>query len=173
MILIVVEDDLKEVKEAVIKLAAKARSLGLALGISVSELDTIRSKFSTDPEEMLTEVLYTWLKQAYDVKKHGLPSWRILVQSIENSAGGKDPALAMEIAAQHPGMCIYYYYAGIVFSWLRPLVSQTKPPETTITEWFGPQSSLHLQPHIPPPLLPPRQSTPIIIESSIPLFCFL
>ena len=99
--IITVEDDLQEVKEAVIKLAAKARSLGLALGISASILDKIRSKYINDPDEMLTDVLQTWLQQAYDVKKHGHPSWRTLVQAVDNKAGGKDPALAMEIVARH------------------------------------------------------------------------
>ena len=88
-------------KEAVIKLAANARSLGLALGISASKLGTIRSTFINDPEEILTEVLHTWLKQAYDMLKYGRPSWRTLVRAVDNKAGGKDPALAMEIADHH------------------------------------------------------------------------
>ena len=101
---IVAEDNLQEVKVAVIKLAAKARSLGLALGILASKLDTIRSKCISDPNEILTEVLHTWLKQAYDVEKHGQPSWRTLVQAVNSRAGGEDPALAREIADSHPGI---------------------------------------------------------------------
>ena len=88
-------------KEAVIKLAAKAHSLGLALGISASNLETIHSKSANDPEATLTEVLNTWLKQVYDVKKHGHPSWKTLVQAVDNDAGGKNPASAMKIAACH------------------------------------------------------------------------
>ena len=99
------EDDLQEVKEAVIKLAAKSRSLGLALGIRASVLDAIRSKVN-DPDERLTEVLEMWLKQMHDQKKHGCPSWRTLVKAVDNSAGGNDHALAKNIASRHPGMCI-------------------------------------------------------------------
>ena len=99
------EDNLQEVKEAVIKLAAKACSLGLALGLKASDLDNIRSRYS-DPDEILTEVLQRWLKQTHNVKTYGYPSWRSLAKAVNKPAGGRDHALAKKLATTHP--CKYY-----------------------------------------------------------------
>ena len=95
-------DHLLEVKEAVVTLRTKAYSLGLALGVSSSDLDAIHSKHS-DPDKALTEVLQKWLKQGYNVTKYGIPSWRSLVKAVGNPAGGDHQALAKNIAASHPG----------------------------------------------------------------------
>lgn len=104
-------------KKAVITLAAKARSLGLALGLSVSKLDTIRSDFN-DSDEVLTEVLNTWLKQAYDVEKYGCPSWRSLARAVDNDAGGRNSALANKIAAD--GIYVHTVQGILIFSEFAP-----------------------------------------------------
>ena len=38
------------------------------------------------------------------VKKFGKPTWRRLVEAVEDPAGGNNYALALQIAAEHPGM---------------------------------------------------------------------
>ena len=97
------EDELLEVKEAVATLAANACSLGLALGISPSVLEAARLEYG-GADEVLTEVLQKWLKQHYNVARHGVPSWRSLARAVRNPAGGNDSVLAMYIAASHPGI---------------------------------------------------------------------
>jgi len=37
------------------------------------------------------------------VKRYGKPTWRKLVEAVENKVGGNNCALAKEIAAKHPG----------------------------------------------------------------------
>ena len=95
------EDDLVDVVEEVMDVAAKWRSLGLALRLRAAELDTISSKNHTDPTECLRDMLLAWLQQRYDSKRFGPPSWRILCQAISKQAGGNNPALAREIAERH------------------------------------------------------------------------
>lgn len=55
-----------------------------------------------DPVRCLDEVLERWLKQNYNTKRFGSPSWRQLVKAVENNNGGEDPELAKKIAALHP-----------------------------------------------------------------------
>ena len=84
--------------------------MGLALGINVATLDTIRKeKGNNNCDEALTEVLQKWLEQAYDVSKHGLPSWRTLVKAVNNRVGGNHHALAKSIASSHQGKCMIVY----------------------------------------------------------------
>ena len=95
------EDDLIDVMEEVLGIAAKWNQLGMALRIKPADLDTISSKHPNDPKECLRDMLLTWLRQRYDTKKFGLPSWKLLCQAVEKSAGGDDPGLARKIAEDH------------------------------------------------------------------------
>ena len=95
------EDDLVDVVEEVMYVAAKWRSLGLALRLKAAELDTISSKNHTDPTECLKDMLLTWLQQCYDIDKFGPPSWRMLCQAISKPVGGNNPALGRKIAERH------------------------------------------------------------------------
>ena len=38
------------------------------------------------------------------VKKYGKPTWRKLVEAVQNKVGGYNHALAQKIAAEHPGV---------------------------------------------------------------------
>ena len=95
--------ELVDVVEEVIDLAAKWRSLGLALSyrLKPAELDTISSKNHINPTDCLKNMLPAWLQQRYDIIKFGLPSWRMLCQAILKSAGGNNPALSRKIAERH------------------------------------------------------------------------
>ena len=37
------------------------------------------------------------------VERFGKPTWRRLVEAVENRVGGNNRALALKIAAEHPG----------------------------------------------------------------------
>ena len=96
------EDDLADVMEAVVDIAAKWKSLGLALGIRPADLGAISSKHPNDPNECLTDVLHAWLQQQHcDTKKFCQPSWKLLCQAVHKRVGGNNPALARKIAEEH------------------------------------------------------------------------
>ena len=61
------EDDLVDVVEEVMDLAAKWNLLGLSLRLKAAELDTISAKNHTNPTECLKDMLLTWLQQRYDI----------------------------------------------------------------------------------------------------------
>lgn len=98
------EDDAYSVHSAVIELAAKFRSLGRALGLRASELDTISKNCPLDAKEALGQVVDMWISQCYNVKQFGRPSWRMLVMAVDSPAGGNNHLLARKIAADHPGI---------------------------------------------------------------------
>ena len=98
------EDDLVDVIEEVMDVAARWRSVGLALRLRVAELDTISSKNHTDPTECLKDMLLAWVQQHYNINEFGPPSWRLLCQAIFKQAGGNNPALARKIAEHHRGV---------------------------------------------------------------------
>ena len=71
---------------------------GIALGIPPDVLSNIKE----EPKRALSNVLQEWLKQNYNTDKHGLPTWRKLVEAVDNPAGGNNHALAKAIASEHP-----------------------------------------------------------------------
>eukprot|EP00731_Ephydatia_muelleri_P005999 Em0003g247a len=97
------EDNLVDVIEEVMDVAARWRSVGLALRLRVAELDTISSKNHTDPTECLKDMLLAWVQQHYNINEFGPPSWKLLCQAIFKKAGGNNPALARKIAEHHRG----------------------------------------------------------------------
>ena len=69
-------------------------------------LDEIEEKFDSDHSKALRKVVGAWLQQRYDVPSFGPPTWRMLVEAIDNPAGGNDHQLAEKIALDHPaGEC--------------------------------------------------------------------
>ena len=96
-----VEDDLVDILLAVVDIAARWMSLGLALRIKKAELDTISSKNHTDPSGCLSDVILAWLQQHYDTQRFGQPSWKLLSKAVHNPVGGNNPALARKLAEEH------------------------------------------------------------------------
>ena len=92
------EDDLLDVMEAVLDMAANWKSLGAALGIRSAEMDTISATYPNDPTECLRGVLKAWLQLRYDAKRFRQPSWRMLCQAVQKPVGGNNPGLASKIA---------------------------------------------------------------------------
>jgi hypothetical protein len=90
------ELDLFQVTTKLITVAEKWRSIGLALGLKECQLTAIHSQSSNlDVSDYLREMLSRWLlKKAYDVKKHGEPSWLKLSEAVRHPAGGNSPSVA-------------------------------------------------------------------------------
>ena len=106
LFLIIAEDDVYDVNDEVCSMAGSWRKLAAGLKIRRCLLPVISSKCSNDPDECLLAILEEWLKESYDVKKYGHPSWRSLVKAIYSSSGGANAALAQTIAEKHPGRVI-------------------------------------------------------------------
>ena len=73
-------------------------ALGRGLGISASELDVVRTQQNHNFDSALNDVLLLWLRQGYNTKKFGRPTWRMLVKAVE---GINDHALAEKLAQRH------------------------------------------------------------------------
>ena len=79
-------------------------SLGRSLRLLTDDLKAIREAYpsESDAEQALEDVLLLWLRQKYNVKKFGPPTWRMLVEAVDKKAGGNNHDLAEEIASNHP-----------------------------------------------------------------------
>ena len=66
-----------------------------------ADLEAIRKACSQDFDQAFDRILLGWLRQQYNTDRHGLPSWKRLVEAIDHSAGGGNHALAKRIAASH------------------------------------------------------------------------
>ena len=93
------DDHLLDVKKALKDSKGKWRDIGENLGIKEGKLDEINLAKPGDPNGCLTGTITEWLKRNYDTKKFGEPSWRKLVEAVQDF----DENLARKIAAQHPG----------------------------------------------------------------------
>ena len=89
------------VLEEVSTLKSSYYSLGVALGIHVSELDAVRSQCSHDVQQALTEVLKLWLRKNYSTSNTTPPTWQGLVTAVASPSGGNNRGLAMDIASHH------------------------------------------------------------------------
>ena len=80
--------------------------LGKELGLPPGELESIKTMYNQLIDQAIDQVLLVWLKQRYDVQRHGHPTWRRLVEAVDSPNGGNNPALAIDIANRHlvPGM---------------------------------------------------------------------
>ena len=91
-------DNLYDVKRELIPLAARWKDIGIALRLRGGELDKMDSGH---PDQCLSDVLESWLKKNYNVKKFGPPTWRWLVEIVADPAAGNDTDLADKIARKH------------------------------------------------------------------------
>ena len=94
--------DLFSVCSELVGVAHKWKKVGLALRLDPDLLDRIEAE-KNDVEDNLSDTLKEWLKKSYDTESFGDPSWKLLVDAVAHRAGGKDRALAMEIAAKYNG----------------------------------------------------------------------
>ena len=76
--------------------------------MKITDLRKIRDEHPSDSDG-LEDVLLLWLKQKYDEKKHGPPTWRMLVEAVNSKSGGDNQELAKQIALNHPAGSILLY----------------------------------------------------------------
>ena len=88
------------VLKAVLPMKSVYFSLGQCLGLPIAVLESI-GKAESDTERALYETLKLWLQQKYDAERFGLPTWRMLVEAVDQEAGGNNNELAKEIASNH------------------------------------------------------------------------
>lgn len=96
------EDDVHDVNDEINTLSFRYYQLGQALRIPPSKLDEICADYPTSAGTALAQVILEWLRQNYNVKKHGKPTWKMLVEAVGKPSGGNNHCLAEEIASKHP-----------------------------------------------------------------------
>ena len=114
-------NDLFDVHYELLNVAHNWRGVGRALRLHPDLLNRIQAN-TTDVESRLEMILSEWLNREYDTRRFGLPSWQLLVAAVAHPAGGKNHALAEQIAGRHNGkwqlcctlhtflcMCVYNY----------------------------------------------------------------
>ena len=99
------EDDLPDIIRELTDVVANWRDIGTLLGIRDGQLQAIQLQ-ANSPLGCLREMLVTWLRRNYDVKRFGEPTWVKLVEVVNDPTGGGNPFLATEIARKHGGTCI-------------------------------------------------------------------
>ena len=77
-------EDLKGVLEEVYYVSPKWVGLGVALGMSSSEYNRIRSQFS-DPQSCLREVIVLWLRSSLRLP----PTWGTLIDALKSHRVGE------------------------------------------------------------------------------------
>ena len=85
----------------VIDLAGKWREICCALKLRPGDESAIDSKYRGDPTSCLRSVITKWIQGAYNVKRYGPPTWKLLIDAVHHRAGGHNPALAERIAKRH------------------------------------------------------------------------
>ena len=96
LIILTGEDDFREVFRCTVGLKACYYELGIELGLPPQ---AVQDKTVGNP---LAGVLLAWLNQRYDTERYGIPTWRRLVEAVDNPAGGNNHELAKTIASKHP-----------------------------------------------------------------------
>ena len=79
-------------------ISASWKSFAISLRLRITDINIIASSHG-NAISCLQKVLEYWLMKDYDYKSHGIPCWRMLCVAVK---GGGDPALADEIAREHP-----------------------------------------------------------------------
>ena len=104
MCIIIGEDDLTDVLEAVVPIQSAYFALGRSLRLRLDDLRSIQAAYAneSDSELALNDILELWLKRKYNVEKFGPPTWRMLVEAVDRRTGGNNHDLAKEIASDHP-----------------------------------------------------------------------
>ena len=89
-------------------------NLGIGLRLSISELDSLKSRFKDNSKEALKNVVSTWLQKRYSVDDFGPPTWQMLVRAVDSPAGGDNHNLAEKIASNHPASELKFAHVCII-----------------------------------------------------------
>ena len=81
-------------------ISASWKSFAISLRLRITDINIIEASSHGNAISCLQKVLEYWIKKDYDYKSHGIPCWRMVCVAVKE--GGGDPALADEIAREHP-----------------------------------------------------------------------
>ena len=95
------EEDLSTIIEEILPLESRYYNLGRSLNLKITDLRKIRDEHPSNSDG-LEDVLLLWLNHKYDKKKHGSPTWRMLVEAVDRKSGGDNRKLANQVALNHP-----------------------------------------------------------------------
>ena len=93
-------DDLPNIYEKIEELSANWKQIAIFWGLKQHTINRIDVHCRGDPIACLQKVLEHWLKKNYNYECYGGPCWRRVCVAVKE--GGGDPALADEIAREHP-----------------------------------------------------------------------
>ena len=102
----IVEDDLTIILREMEGVASEWYGIGLELGVSNSKLECI-SKEPGNIKDMFRKMISEWLKKNYDTEKFGQPTWGRIVEAVRAGTGGRNSALANQLASNHGGEASY------------------------------------------------------------------
>ena len=94
------EDDLSKVIDEIHTIQSRYYYLGRSLNLKIPKLRNIRDRNPSE-SDALEDVLLLWLEQEYNVAKHGPPTWKMLVEAVDQESGGDNHELAKKIASKH------------------------------------------------------------------------
>ena len=91
----------------VLKIKSMWVDLGCSLRLRSADLEDIRKKYPNksdhrDAKQALHDMLLLWLEKKYNVERFGPPTWRMLVEAVNEESGGDNQELAKQIALNHP-----------------------------------------------------------------------
>ena len=70
------------------------------------------------------------------VERFGKPTWRRLVEAVEDRVGGNNHALALKIAAEHPGMQPYIMSRRIITTYVHSLLARQMSDCDLASTWL-------------------------------------
>ena len=93
-------DDCYDIYEKVEQLSACWKQIAISLRLKINTINKIEVDCRGSAVTCLQKVLECWLRKNYDYERYGIPCWRRVCVAVKE--GGGDPALADEIAREHP-----------------------------------------------------------------------
>uniref|UniRef100_A0A1X7SYP1 Death domain-containing protein n=1 Tax=Amphimedon queenslandica TaxID=400682 RepID=A0A1X7SYP1_AMPQE len=93
-------DEYHSVYDKVKPISASWKSFAISLRLRITDINIIEASSHGNTISCLQKVLEYWLKKNYDYESHGIPCWRMVCVAVKE--GGGNPALANEIAREHP-----------------------------------------------------------------------
>ena len=94
-------DDKRDILRHLCQLTARFYELGASLGLSNNTLEGIKQD-RMSKEDAMAKVISEWLNLNYNYERYGPPSYKALVDAVEDPFGGNSTALAEKIAKAHP-----------------------------------------------------------------------
>ena len=91
-------EDYHDIYDKVKSLSARWKPIALSLRLRIDTINTIETNCRGLALSCLQQVLECWLRKDYNY--NGVPCWRTMCVAVKE--GGGDPALADEIAREHP-----------------------------------------------------------------------